>query len=182
MKSTIFTLRLFVFFFGMLLVFTSCGKKKEDVVVQGMAPIYINPEDASLIYSEGPQAYENLGLPVKYGNFLFINEHLKGIHVIDNTDPANPVKKYFWHIPGNTRFTIYGDVLYADNSVHLWTIDISDYSDIKVLKINKDVYKQDDVYRPENGYKGPFECVEIEKGALVGWEMKELTNPKCTAI
>ncbi len=181
MKNLFHRCLLFAFIAVFVAGFTSC-RKREEIRVEGMAPIYVDPLDKSLIYREDPREFENLGIIVKVGKYLFINERLKGIHVLDNSDPKNPVRKHFWRIPGNTRFTIDGDVLYADNSVHLLTIDISDYSRIRVVHINEDIYEPDEIFRPELGYRGPFECVDLTKGAFVGWEKRELVNPKCEAL
>ncbi len=163
--------------------FSSCTKEKKDIVVYGMAPIYLEEVDTAQIRREDPRAFSELGILVTQGNYLFINERYQGIHVIDNTDPSNPVNKHFWRIPGNQRFVIKGDLLYADNSINLLTIDVSDYRHIKVIDTDEDYFiiENDVLIRPPLDYSGPFECFDSSKGILLGWAQKELKNPKCNA-
>jgi hypothetical protein len=66
--------------------------------------------------------------------FLFINEPDKGIHIIDNSNPATPVPKSFLNIPGNVDLAIKGNVLYADSYVDLVAFDISNIQDVKEIK------------------------------------------------
>src|SRR5688500_14651761 len=50
------------------------------------------------------QAPELLSVPGKiyiYGNYLFISEVNKGIHIVDNTNPSAPRFINFINIPGN---------------------------------------------------------------------------------
>ena len=67
------------------------------------------------------------------GNYLFINEKQEGIHVIDNSDPANPQTLAFWNIPGNVDLVIRDKYLYVDQYVDLLTIDISNMANPKVV-------------------------------------------------
>ncbi len=161
--------------------FVSCDKEK--LIVEGMAPVYISATDFSKVKSIAPQPYENLGKIVSVGSYIFINEKEKGIHVIDNSDPSNPKNIRFFSIPGNLEFTIDGNILYADNSIHLLVIDISDINKIKVVNYIENLYINVPVLhpRPENSYVGYFECVDKSKGIMIGWEMKKIENPLCEA-
>ena len=120
---------------------------------------------------------------VENNGFIYINERFKGIHVFDNSNLGNPIKVYFWHIPGNSEFTVDGNFLYADNSRHFITIDISDPANIKVLSHVKDLFSNgmENENYPKN-YRGVFECVEFEKGIVVGWENQLLDSPKCRTV
>ena len=164
-------------------LFFSCDRRK-DVIVQGMAGIYIDDDDFSEILRIDPIPPVNLGGIVNVGNYIFLNEKLRGIHVVDNTDPINPQYIHFWSIPGNTQFTILEDALYADNTIHLIIIDISDFNNIQYLDHIEDLYLADDfaesAFYPFN-YFGPFECYNKDKGILTGWKNKELLNPACRA-
>ncbi len=162
----------------------SCGNREEDeLVVMGMAPIYLAADDFSQIRSEPPREFGELGTIVNVGDYIFINELRKGIHVIDNSNPDDPKKVKFWNIPGNTLFTIDGNLLYADNSVNLLIIDIREPNNIKVVSYLSDVYIKDQPLspRPPSIYKGYFECVDKHKGIHIDWEIKELINPRCKA-
>lgn len=148
-----------------------------------MAPIYSDPNDFSAIKTLPPRTFDNLGNIVVVGDYLFIVEINKGIHVIDNSNPSNPQTIVFWNIPGNTQFTIDGNTLYADNSIHLLIIDISDIGDIKFIKHIPNQYIDFNIdKRPQEDYIGDFECFDQQKGILVDWEMKVLINPNCETL
>ncbi len=165
----------FILFLGISMY--SC---KEDIVVDGMKPIYALYDDFSTLKSESALPFGTLGKIVTVGQYIFINELYKGIHVIDNTDPIHPVNKYFWKIAGNREFTILNNVLYADNGKHLLVIDISDYANIALLEVLKDQYVPDNDSEafPAN-YVGLFECYDSTLGILIGWEEGKIINPKC---
>ena len=88
---------------------------------------------------------QNLVKPGKIyisGNYLFINEKYMGIHIINNTDPVNPVNTAFIRIPGCIDMAVKGNVLYADNAVDLVALDMTDLSDIKVTKRIKNTFPE----------------------------------------
>ena len=172
-KSKIFYVIIALFLF-------SC--EDEEIIVEGLAPVYISAEDFTKVYSSDTIPFNNLGNIVISGNYIFINEKNLGIHVIDNNDPNHPNKVYFWRILGNREFLIKGNILYADNSVHLLVIDITDFANIKVLSYMEDLYIDSPDYEPRPpNFTGMFECVDRNKGIHVGWEKKMLINPLCEA-
>lgn len=59
-------------------------------------------------------------------NIIFISESYKGIHIIDNTNPAAPVKIGFIRVVGCLDMAIKGTTLYVDNATDLVAIDASD--------------------------------------------------------
>ncbi|TVR79812.1 MAG: hypothetical protein EA409_08775 [Saprospirales bacterium] len=154
--------------------------KKKDVEVMGLRPVFISYEDFSLIESQAPREFGELGKIVASGNFLFINEVRKGIHLIDNSYPADPRNLLFWRIPGNRELIIIDNILYADNGKHLLLIDIADFENIQLIDHLKDVYEPETItnFFPAN-YSGWFACVNEEHGIFNGWEEALLKNPKC---
>ncbi|MGX5818377.1 LVIVD repeat-containing protein [Chitinophaga lutea] len=66
--------------------------------------------------------------------YLFVNEPGKGIHVIDNTNPAAPQKISFLKIDGNRQMAILGNLLYANRFSDLNVYDISDPRNIRSVK------------------------------------------------
>ncbi len=183
MKKNIMVKKLIVFSV-LLFLLSSCKNREEDeVVVMGMAPIYLAPDDFSQIRSEPPREFGKLGIIVNVGDYVFINELRQGIHVIDNSNPEEPKKIKFLNIPGNSLFTVDGNLLYADNSINLLIIDIRDIDNIQVVSYISDVYIKDQPLspRPPDIYKGYFECVDKHKGIHIDWEVKELINPRCKA-
>ena len=56
--------------------------------VEGYKPVYgdINSE----VIQMDAQPMKDPGKIYVFGNFLFVNEKFKGVHIIDNVDPRNP--------------------------------------------------------------------------------------------
>ncbi|MGI8636456.1 MAG: LVIVD repeat-containing protein, partial [Segetibacter sp.] len=92
------------------------------------------------IKNDAPSPIAKPGKIVVLGNYIFLNEVDKGVHIIDNTNPAAPVNKYFISIPGNVDIAVKGNTLYADLYKDLVTIDISNPSAIAVKNITKNVF------------------------------------------
>lgn len=104
---------------------------------------------------------------------LFINEIGKGIHVIDNSNPAAPEKITFIEIPGNVDLSIKGNALYADSYTDLVVLDISDLSNIKEQYRIEDAFE----YRvPDYNYDYPLASIDENQGVIVDWEVKEITE------
>ena len=168
----------------LLVPFLIFSCEEEDFVVDGLRPVYHDYDDFSSIQSLGPQPIVELGKLITRGDYVFVNDVLRGIHVVDNTNPTLPEYIHFWQIIGNKEFTITGNTLYADNGKHLLVIDISDFSNIQFVDYLPDFYNVEDhveYYRPEEGYVGYFQCVDIQQGIVIEWEEKTLTNPTCEA-
>ncbi|HAN78299.1 MAG TPA: hypothetical protein DCQ31_11310, partial [Bacteroidales bacterium] len=74
-------------------------------------PVYITKEElkaAVKVKLTADTPLQNPGKMYIYGTTLFINELYKGVHVIDNSDPKNPVKKAFIEIPANVDIAVRG--------------------------------------------------------------------------
>lgn len=87
------------------------------------------------IRSNVARAIERPGKIYIKGNYIFLNEIDKGIHVIDNTNPAAPVNKAFIDVPGNIDIAVKGNVLYADLYTDMVAIDITNPLQVSVKKI-----------------------------------------------
>jgi hypothetical protein len=118
---------------------------------RAMVPIYLEMSDvrARTITIAPPQELENPGKIYLYGDYLLINEPTKGIHILDNTNPANPINKNFIPIEGNVDLAVNSNILYADNYVDLLAFDISNINTISLVKRVEDVFTQ--MYQHETG-------------------------------
>ncbi|RAJ92471.1 LVIVD repeat-containing protein [Larkinella arboricola] len=164
-----------------LLLLTAFGCETNTEVdtaqqVQGLRPVYASYEDVRTIETLEPQPLKNPGKIYIKGGYLFINEQGRGVHIIDNSNPAKPQKISFVSVPGNIDMAVKDQVLYVDNSVDLVALDIADPRQVTVLKRIKDAYPYPS-YPSQRGV--PFECADPEKGVVVRWETARLTNPKC---
>ncbi len=155
-----------------LLVFqfaTSCLDKFQEEFT-AYSPVYMSYEDLrQSVTMTTPIDIKATGKIYFYNNHIFINEKLKGVHVINNEDPSNPVNIGFIEIPGNVDIAIKEDVLYADSYVDLVAIDISDLNNVAELNRVEDVFPYtlpptDDEYR--------IAQVDSELGVVIDWEVK----------
>lgn len=89
-------------------------------------PVYLNYDELRSAVNIGePRELSSIGRLYLYRNLILLNERNQGVHVIDNTDPTNPVNRAFIEIPGSTELSIRNDMLYADSYIDLVTIDLS---------------------------------------------------------
>jgi len=107
------------------------------------------------------------------GNYIFINELHKGIHVYDNSDTKNPKHHAFIEIPGNVDMAIKDNILYADSYVDLVAIDISNYNDLKEVSRVQNVFPYT---LPETDYQYAIAKLDEAKGVVLSWEVNEVTD------
>lgn len=116
-----------------------------------MMPVYLEMSDvrARLITTEPAKPLDNPGKIYIYEDYLLVNEPSKGIHILDNSNPANPINLSFIPIEGNIDLAVNDNILYADNYVDLLAFDISKISNIKLINRVKDVFTH--LYRHDTG-------------------------------
>ncbi|NIJ50958.1 LVIVD repeat-containing protein [Dyadobacter arcticus] len=93
------------------------------------------------VKSESPRGLEKPGKMYVKGNYLYVNEIKKGIHIIDNSNPSSPKFVSFINIPGNGDIAVRDNVLYADSFSDLVAIDISNPAEAKEIERVKNVFK-----------------------------------------
>jgi hypothetical protein len=139
MKKILFTAVCFVLFSFIL---TGCLKDKCTRTYTMYSPVYkTKAEVRANIKSNSPRQIEKPGKIVVLGNYIFLNEVDKGVHIIDNSNPSVPLNKYFIDIPGNVDIAVKGNIMYADLYTDLVTIDISDPAAVQVTKITDGVFE-----------------------------------------
>jgi hypothetical protein len=74
------------------------------------------------VESVDPRPIDRKGKIYWKDSYLYINEPGKGIHVINNADPANPAPVSFINIPGSFDLAIRNNILYADSYTDLVAI------------------------------------------------------------
>lgn len=92
------------------------------------------------IKSNPARPIENPGKIYTLGKYIFLNEVDRGIHIIDNTNPSQPVNAFFIDIPGNLDIAVKENILYADLYTDLVAINISNPATIKVEKIIEGIF------------------------------------------
>lgn len=156
---------------GILLIMQAC-QDETYVRYTANSPIYMDYETLrSAVKTVEPVALENPGKIYFKDNHIYINEYMKGIHVYDNSNPANPAQIGFIEIPGNVDLVIRNDFLYADSYIDLVVLDISDINNPVEVDREEEMFEYT---LPE--YDEEYELAQIdqEKGVVVGWEVKEV--------
>lgn len=75
----------------------------------------------------------NPGKVFLYGNRIYMTEQYKGVYIIDNTDPSNPVNLGFISIPGLNDAVVKDGVLITDNATDIIGLNVDNPSDPQVL-------------------------------------------------
>ena len=93
------------------------------------------------------------------------------MHVIDNANPAQPIRIAFIEIPGNVDISVKNNYLYADSLSDLVVLDISDINNIQQVNRMVDVLPEGIVYPFEVDII-EYESYDYENEVLVGWEIQ----------
>jgi hypothetical protein len=168
MKKDIQTLVLFI----LILSASSCKDKIEDTYIIN-EPQYMSFADLRSSFNvKGGQEIIQPGKLYFKDNFIFVNEYQKGIHIVNNSDPSNPLVVKFIEIPGNVDLAIAGNTLYADSYIDLLAIDISNINDIKEVARIDSTFQYIVPYITE-GIQGE---VNVNNGVVIGWKQVEKTE------
>jgi len=116
------------------------------------------------IKMEGPSTVSAPRQNVSLRQYHFLNESGKGIHIIDNSNPSNPINKFFLPIPGNYDMAVNGNILYADCFTDLLAFDISNPNQLILKSFISQVF-------PDKQFQNGF---YIDSGyCAIGWNSKD---------
>lgn len=167
MKKLLPAGRMSIVLFTCVALLQGCLKDTATRTYTLFTPVYKTvAEVRSGIKSDAPVPIKSPGKIFVIGNYIFLNEIDKGVHVIDNRNPAAPVNKYFVAIPGNLDLAVKGNILYADHYRDLITFDISNPDHVQVKKITENVFPRRQYL---NGFVGDTTRV------IVDWIKKDTT-------
>lgn len=145
--------------------------------IEGMKPVY---EEDLIIQKAQSRTLINPGKILSYGPFLLVTERTQGIHVYDNSDPANPVNLFFVDVMANNDITIRNGLLYLDNGPDLVALKVTADTLIEVSRV-RSLFETELVdvseFPAENNVY--YECPDEEKGPVVYWRTATLLDPKC---
>jgi len=162
-------------FASILTLFTLAGC--QDKLLQTYEvnnPVYMSYENLrSAVSDTTPAEISHPGKIYLYGDFILVNEIRKGIHVVNNADPENPVVTSFIKIPGNIDMAIKNNILYADSYVDLVAIDISDLNNIQEVARFEDLFSWSLPPYEAGTRVGP---VDETQGVVVNWKKEEVTE------
>ena len=146
---------------------SSCMKDKITRTYTIYTPVLkARTEVLADIGSDQPTAIVNPGKIFLYGAYIFLNELNKGVHIIDNSNPAAPINKYFISIPGNIDIAVKGSTLYADMFTDMLAIDISDPLNVKLTEVERHIF-------PERTYSNGI--LVDSNTVITDWTQKDTT-------
>jgi hypothetical protein len=129
--------------FCFLLLFSSCVKDKTTKTFQITRPVYkLKQEVYDGIGSQAPTPIRSAGKIFLIGNYIFLSEKNKGVHIINNSNPEAPVNQAFIPIPGTEDVVVKGNILLADCFIDLLSIDISDPNNVKLVHVASNVFPE----------------------------------------
>ena len=108
--------------------------------------------------------------------WIFVSERLKGVQIIDNSDPASPVNVAFLQVPGNIDLAMKGDILYADSDVDLLAIDVSNPFAAFGTERLENIYPNELSVEVETFWS---EAIGPNKGVVVGKELVRSEGGVC---
>ncbi len=165
MKNHFFLTPKKMFLFLVIFALSGCLKDsaKQSYIIT--RPILAKLADVRAgIKIEGPTSVSAPGKMYLIGNTILLNESGKGIHVIDNSNPAAPVNKSFLPIPGNYDMAVNGNILYADCFTDLLAFDISNPNQLVLKSFISQVFPDKQIQ------KGFY----IDSGfCAIGWNSKD---------
>ncbi|MBX3257055.1 MAG: hypothetical protein KF862_23165 [Chitinophagaceae bacterium] len=97
-------------------------------------PVYSADDSYTRVtYQNGAAPVKRAGKIYVKGNYIFQTETGEGIHIIDNSNPAQSRRIGFLKVGGSEEIAIKGNYLYTNNYYDLVTIDISQPGEAKVV-------------------------------------------------
>ena len=168
-------------FFLSVILLVGCSREENKQVITWV-PVYISASEYSQISSQPPTSIINGGKIALVNNKLFMVEQGQGIHVVNYSNPAQPVKERFIKVPGCYEVSMKNGYLIANNGPDLVSLNISDPDSVVVVNRLANVFKslQEANSIPPNAVSGDyFECVDISKGIVSKWVQKLTDQPKC---
>ena len=159
---------LYIVMIAFSFIFSGCelmnGTEMADVAY--FKPIFATVEELTMDISiDPPMDYAQSGKVITYGDYVFVNSPNKGIHIVDNTDPANPINKSFISLAGNIDMAIVDDHLYADMFSALVVLDISNIDEPTLLEdyTVKDVFYFDQYWNYPSWEELEAEQLEMQE-------------------
>jgi hypothetical protein len=119
-----------------------------------------------------------------FGKYLFQVEENAGIHIIDYSDKAKPVKLTFIKSMGCAEVAVKNGLLITNNMNDLVSVNITNLQDVKEVSRIKNAFKNYyyDWYTnnrpPEKGKY--YVCPAYNKGDVISWKLeKKVSNAYC---
>lgn len=167
--------------FLLAIIFAACDtNNSQQLTYKVNEPVFMDKEvfRSSVKVSSEKKELTSLGKMCYYEGYLFISNPGEGVHILNNTDPKNPVMIGYVELPGNYDITVRDNILYADALMDLVWFDISNpASPVLKGRIN-DAFHY--FFYPETGNDYIYDYAAVDEGLgrgemLIGWTVGERT-------
>jgi hypothetical protein len=176
MKQKIWQSNNIRFLFLLAFLFTGCMKDKITKTYKISTPIFeVLTKFREEIKSQPATGIVVAGKITVDGNYIYLSEPYKGIHVIDNSDPSSPKNVSFINIPGNEDMAITGKTLYADAYGDLVTFDISNPLDVVAKNFAANVFPDHANYYFGPGFVAGASMNPDSVNVIVGYTTRDTT-------
>jgi hypothetical protein len=176
MKQKIWQSNNIRFLFLLAFLFTGCMKDKITKTYKISTPIFeVLTKFREEIKSQPATGIVVAGKMTVDGNYIYLSEPYKGIHVIDNSDPSSPKNVSFINIPGNEDMAITGKTLYADAYGDLVTFDISNPLDVVAKNFAANVFPDHANYYFGPGFVVGASMNPDSVNVIVGYTTRDTT-------
>jgi len=103
---------------------------------EAYTPIFMSRQtlENSVMYIAGARDMKQTGKIYYRTPYIYVNERYKGVHVINNSDPARPVNEGFILAPGCIDMAVKENILYLDNAVDLVSFDLDSKQETKRIR------------------------------------------------
>lgn len=133
-----------------IIIASACTKDYVKESYTFFRPVYKTKDEVKANIKSSPAApLTHPGKLFLKGNYVFLNDLNKGVHIIDYSNPSAPKNIGFINIPGNIDLAVRGNYLYADCYTDLVTIDISNPAAVTLNAFIEGVF-------PHRVYDGNF--------------------------
>ncbi len=135
-------------------------------------PVYMSyGEFRSSFEVQSARMLENPGKIYFKDGYIFINEINKGIHVIDNREPASPRMVSFINIIGNRDIAAKGNIMYADSHIDMLILDISNPEQPQLLERRENVFPYEMTFAEGNAL-----WADPNRGVVMEWQKEMITE------
>ncbi|WP_456378178.1 LVIVD repeat-containing protein [Lutibacter sp.] len=149
----------------------SCSEG-EYKIVNVATPIYMSKSDfRKSVEILPPKSIIESGKIYAYNNLVLVNDVKKGIHIINNSNPENPIKIAFIKVIASTDMEIKGNYLYVNSLMDLVVFDISDVENIIEVARLEDVFPDYTDYPTMENLVFDFSNESLEGKIIVDWKI-----------